>query len=218
MAKRRKKILVIAPHADDEILGCGGYLLHQTREGAEIVIVIGTIGGTDVRQPFDKRMGEFKSVCAALNAKWIILYKGLDAILDTVSSFELTTKIDKIVDGFKPDEVFINALSRHQDHVKLYNCAIASMRLREGYEPQMIALYEYPFTLQGYEMPAGGKVYHNISDVIEEKIKLFELYKTQIREKPSPLNRKGITALAAIRGLENGCDYSEMFYLQKMKI
>lgn len=216
MAKN-KRILVIAPHADDEVLGCGGYLLHQ-KEGAEIVIVIGTIGGTDVRQLLDERMKEFDSVCVALNAKGIVLYKGLDAILDSVSSFELTTKLDNIVDEFKPDEVFINALSRHQDHVKLYNCAIASMRLREGYEPKMIALYEYPFTLQGYELPAGGKVYHDISDVIEQKVKLFELYKTQIRKTPSPLNRKGITALAGIRGLENGCDYSEMFYIQKMKI
>lgn len=215
---RNKRILVIAPHADDEVLGCGGYLLHQKDNGAEIVVVIGTIGGQDVRQPYDKRINEFNSVCAALNAKGIVLYNGLDAILDTVSSFELTTKLDKIVDKFKPDEVFINALSRHQDHVKLHNCAIASMRLREGYESKMIALYEYPFTLQGYEMPAGGKVYHDISDVIEKKVELFELYKTQIRKSPSPLNRKGITALAGIRGLENGCDYSEMFYLQKMKL
>ena len=33
-----KKILVIAPHADDEVLGCGGYLLHQKAIGAEIFI------------------------------------------------------------------------------------------------------------------------------------------------------------------------------------
>ena len=43
----KKKILVIAPHADDEVLGCGGYLLHQAENGADISIVIGTIGGAD---------------------------------------------------------------------------------------------------------------------------------------------------------------------------
>jgi len=218
MDNKVKKILVIAPHADDEILGCGGYLLHQKDKGASIAIVVGTIGGTDIRQSYEVRINEFKSVCSALHAKGIVLYENKDAILDTVTSFELTTKIDKIVDEIKPNEVFINALSRHQDHVKLYNCAIASMRLREGYEPRMIALYEYPFTLQSYETPSGGKVYHNISDVIEQKVKLFELYKTQVRKSPSPLNRGGITALARIRGLESGCEYSEMFYLQKLKI
>ena len=40
----RKQILVIAPHVDDEVLGCGGYLLHQKELGADIFILVGTIG------------------------------------------------------------------------------------------------------------------------------------------------------------------------------
>ena len=54
-----KKILVIAPHADDEILGCGGYLLHQKQIGADIHIVIGALGGEDKRQDFELRKREF---------------------------------------------------------------------------------------------------------------------------------------------------------------
>ena len=63
MTEERKKILVIAPHADDEVLGCGGYLIHEKARGAEIFLVIGTIGGTDKRQDYDTRMAEFASVC-----------------------------------------------------------------------------------------------------------------------------------------------------------
>ena len=61
-------------------------------------------------------------------------------------------------------------------------------------------------------------MYHDISDVIDDKIKLFELYKSQIREKPSPLNSNGVKSLAQIRGLEFGVDYAEMFYVIKAKI
>ena len=213
-----KKILVIAPHADDEVLGCGGYLLHRKALGDDIKIVIATIGGKDKRQNYAERIKEFRYVCECLGAQGDYLYPNMDAELDAVSSFELTTALDKIIDEYKPNEIFINCLSKHQDHVKLYQCALASMRLREGYSPDMVALYEYPFSVQSYDIPNGGKMYHDISDVIDSKVSLFKKYKSQVKSSPSPLNEHGIKTLAAIRGLENGCEYAEMFYLQKMKI
>lgn len=213
-----KKILVIAPHADDEVLGCGGYLLHQRDLGAEIRIVIATIGGTDKRQPFSDRLKEFRTVCDNLNADGRYLYPNMDAVLDSVSSFEITTKLDNEVDEFRPNEIFINCLSRHQDHIKLYHCAMASLRLREGYKPDFVALYEYPFSTDSFELPYGGKAYHDISDNIEEKIALFGHYASQIRQSPSPLNERGIRSLASVRGVEAGVDYAELFYIQKTYI
>ena len=213
---KEKKILVIAPHADDEVLGCGGYLLHQAEEGAKIHIVIGTIGGTDKRQNYEVRLKEFQDVCVALQCKGYHIYKNKDAILDTVSSFDLTKAIDGYIDSIRPDEIFINYKSRHQDHIKMYDCAMASLRLREGYMPKFVALYEYPFVSDGLDIVRGGKVYHDITDVMKAKIEMFKLYKSQVREAPSPLNCTGIKTLASIRGLESGMKYAEMFYVQKM--
>ncbi len=213
-----KKILVIAPHADDEVLGVGGYLLHQQALGAEIMIVIGTIGGTDVRQNFDVRMAEFRAVCERLGARGEVLFHNMDTLMDTLPAFEITSRLDKIVDAFRPDEIFINYRSLHQDHIKLYECALASMRLREGYSPRLIALYEYPFATTQVGPIGGGYMYHDITDCIEEKVALFELYTTQIRQSPSPLNREGVLALARIRGVECGTEYAEKFYVQKMMI
>lgn len=217
--EQEKRILVIAPHADDEVLGCGGYLLHQKNaDNADIRIIVATIGGSDKRQDFSTREMEFLNVCNALGAKGKYLYKNMDALIDTVSSFEIVSKLDKEIDDFKPDEIFVNCMSKHQDHIKLFQCAMSSIRLREGYMPKFVALYEYPFSTQGYNVHSGGKVYHDISDNIDDKIKLFKLYETQIRNSPSPLNERGIKALASIRGLESGVMYAEMFYLQQMKI
>ena len=213
-----KNILVIAPHADDEVLGCGGYLMHQAEAGADIHIVIGTIGGTDKRQDYQTRMSEFNDVCSALMCSGHVLYKNKDAIMDTIPSFELTKQIDFYIDRYHPDEIFFNYKSRHQDHIKMYDCTMASLRLREGYMPKFVALYEYPFVSDGLDIVRGGKVYHDITDVITAKIELFKLYKTQVREAPSPLNCNGIRTLAAIRGLESGMKYAEMFYVQKMII
>lgn len=216
MEKARKKILVIAPHADDEVLGCGGYLLHQKQQGAEIGIVIGTIGGADKRQNIVQRKEELESVCKALDASLEILFFNKDALMDTVPSYNITRRLDEIIDQFRPDEVFINYRSLHQDHIKMYDCALASIRLREGYSPKMVALYEYPFAATHIGSIGGGYLYHDISDCIEEKVALFEKYATQIRESPSPLNREGIKALARIRGVECGVEYAEKFYIQKI--
>ena len=58
--------------------------------------------------------------------------------------------------------------------------------------------------------------YYNISDCIDKKIELFELYKSQVKNSPSPLNETGIRSLAAMRGLEAGCPYAEKFYIQRL--
>lgn len=213
-----KKILVIAPHADDEVLGVGGYLLHEKARGAEIMLVIGTIGGTDIRQNYDVRMAEFNAVCERLGARGEVLFKNMDTLMDTLPAFEITSRLDRIVDSFRPDEIFINYRSLHQDHIKLYECALASMRLREGYSPRLVALYEYPFATTQVGPIGGGYMYHDITDCIEEKVALFELYATQIRSTPSPLNREGVLALARIRGVECGREYAEKFYVQKMML
>lgn len=215
MEKERKRILVIAPHADDEVLGCGGYLLHQKSQGAEIMIIIGTIGGSDKRQDAATRYAEFDTVCESLNAQGEVLFGNKDARLDCVPSFDITSRLDHVIDSFKPDEVFINYRSLHQDHIKMYECALASIRLREGYAPRMVALYEYPFATTQVGPIGGGFMYHDITDCIDGKVGLFEMYSSQIRQTPSPLNSDGIKALARIRGVECGVGYAEKFYVQK---
>ena len=72
------KILVIAPHADDEVLGVGGYLLHESIKGSEIRIVYAAIGGKDCRQDAEKRLREVADVCNSLNARWKHLFIGKD--------------------------------------------------------------------------------------------------------------------------------------------
>ncbi len=216
MDKNHKTIMVIAPHADDEVLGCAGYLLHQVKAGAQVVVVLGTIGGINERQDFEMRLKEATTVNERMGTTMFYLFKNKDAMLDTVPSLEITSRIDQYIEQYRPDEIFINYRSRHQDHIKMYDCAMAAMRLKEGYMPKLIALYEYPFVSDGLDLVRGGKIYHDISDNINEKVALFNLYASQVKAAPSPLNESGIKSLASIRGLECGMQYAEMFYVQKM--
>ena len=217
MEHTEKKILIIAPHADDEILGCGGYILSEINKGAKVHVWFGTIGGRDFRQKYDIRDTELKNVSQKIGFTYEIFARGYDAAMDQLLDREVITALDDVIKKFEPNEVFVNYPSRHQDHKKVYDCTMAAMRLKEGFMPSLFALYEYPF-ITGVEMPQGGYMYVDITDSIETKADIFELYASQVKESPSPLNRDGIKALARIRGIESGVKYAEMFYIQRMKI
>lgn len=73
-----KRILVISPHADDEVLGCGGYLASQRDEGSEIHIAYATIG---IKGDPDKeavRVTEAARVCEKLHASHQVLIENCD--------------------------------------------------------------------------------------------------------------------------------------------
>lgn len=211
-----KKILVIAPHADDEVLGCGGYLLHEKERGSEIRIIFGTIGGVHKLQNREERLKEADLVTKMLGAEYAVIVLDKDAELDTIGDREVITFIDNYIDSYRPDEVFINYPSLHQDHKKIYECSMASMRMRDGYIPKMIALYEYPFILNQAVEIGGGRWYHDITDTVERKAKIFLTgYKTQVKNYPSSLNEEGIKTLASLRGYESGHKYAELFYVVK---
>lgn len=76
-----KKILIIAPHADDEILGCGGYILNEIKKKSEVKIVVATIGGEDKRQDIEERKKEFENVCSYVGASGEVLFYGYDAVI-----------------------------------------------------------------------------------------------------------------------------------------
>ena len=103
-----KRILVISPHADDEILGCGGYLASQRDQGSEIHIAYATIGikGDPSREL--GRIAEAELVCNRLRASHQILLENYDGELDMVPTRFFVTQYDAIFDSFRPDELFIN--------------------------------------------------------------------------------------------------------------
>lgn len=212
-----KKILIISPHADDEILGCYGYMASEIKKGSLVHVVYGTIGGVDSKQKFDKRIEEVDNVASSIGFTWSVIAYNKDAEMDSMLDREIISYIDNQIRQFEPNEVFVNYPSRHQDHKKIYECTMASMRLKEGFMPPFFALYEYPF-ITGVEIPNGGCMYFDITDSIEDKCKAFSMYKSQVKSSPSPLNSEGIKSLASIRGIECGVRYAEMFYIQKMLV
>lgn len=212
-----KNILIISPHADDEILGCYGYMASEISKGSKVHVVYGAVGGRDPKQVLESRLKEIEDVANSVGFTWPVISYNNDAEMDTLSDREVISYIDSQIREFEPQEIFVNYPSRHQDHKKIYECTMAAMRLKDGFMPPFFALYEYPF-ITGVEVPNGGCMYFDISATIDDKCKVFSKYKSQVKALPSPLNEEGIKSLARIRGIECGVKYAEMFYVQKMLV
>lgn len=217
-----KKVLCIVPHGDDDVISFGGLLLKYRNEGAEIHMVYLTMGGKNLKDGYNTRMSEVLDVCDVLHVKrenLYVLYKDMDGEMDTVSQREITSWIDRLTDKIQPDILLTTLNSNHQDHHALYKAVRASLRMRSGYIIPKVLFGEYQFLNVEVDIPFNGKCYIEMSEeLMNDKLNLFSLYKSQQKLEPSPLGLKGIQLMAEHRGIEFGCKYAECYYVYRYKI
>lgn len=213
-----RKSLLIVPHPDDDILSFGGYIITELAKGNDVRVLVMAIGGPNSKASFNTRYEEFVNVMNFLGVKSYDYYsEGKDGLLDTVPSSKLTSWIDYQIEQYQPDNILTCYPSTHADHIALYKAFQASMRLKEGHLPSLVAFGEYPFILTSLELPTGGRMYLPMTEkVFNKKCEAFKLYKTQLKSPPSPLGVDGIRILSETRGLECGYQYAEMYYVQRL--
>lgn len=216
-------ILVISPHADDEVLGCGAYIMRMAEQGHKVDVVIGCVGNyvnsLGVDQDPNQKKAEIMRCHQFMGVNDTQVLWNLESRLDTLPESEVVATIDGILNQKKYDQVFIPYRSNHVDHKVLHDSCLASLRLKAGRPMETeVYFYEYPF-ITGYDQISGGAVYHEMTEKeLDNKVRAFQFYESQIKEFPSPLNREGITTLSRMRGMEAGLKYAEKFYLRHVII
>lgn len=218
-----RKVLCIAVHADDELLSFGSLLDKFSKDpNVELHIAYLTIGGVHRLQNYDVRMAEMNSVCDALNVDSkhrYVLFKNKDAEMDQVSIRVIATKLDELLDNIQPDLLLTNMDSNHQDHHALYKAMRVALRMKDGYTVPKVLFGEYQFLSAEIDISFNGKMYLPLtSEMLDRKVELFNLYKTQIRPKPSPLGEVGVRRLAEHRGMEFGCGLAECYFVYRYQI
>jgi len=208
-----KQIMIVSPHGDDEILGLCGYMIKEINKGNKVFVLYTTPGGHNEDEQI--RLQEINNVSKFVGFEYEILYYNKDGYLNEISDCELISKFDEYIEKIKPNELYWCYNSHHQDHQKLYKCMNAATRLKESFNPEILGLYEYPFINNGC-IPKGGLMYIDISNEFDKKIKAFQLYKSQNKKYPSPLNIEAIEILAKMRGMECGCKFAELIYIKKI--
>ena len=181
------KVLVVAAHPDDEVLGIGGIVLKHTKRGDRVRNVI-MCEGESLR--YSKDVGQstaIKEAAKLLGVEHTYLPCFPDQKLDNYILTEIITPLEVISKEFKPDIVYCQSASdANRDHKILFEAANIAFRPIVEWIREFYCFYTSSSTEWGVPRNFVPDTWVDISEEIEGKIKAFERYHSEIREYPHP--------------------------------
>jgi LmbE family N-acetylglucosaminyl deacetylase len=217
------RTMVVAPHPDDELLGCGGTLLRRVAEGGTVAWLLMTAitekGGWSAER-IQQRADEIDRVRAGLKIDPHHFYPlGFPtAELDRISMSMLVGKISEVFNDFQPNEVLLPYPGDvHSDHRVAFEAASACTKwFRYPFVRRVMAyetLSETDFGINPRDQSFRPNVYIDISIYLERKLELMSIYESELGVFPFPRSLKNIKSLASLRGSQAGFEAAEGFQL-----
>ncbi len=214
-----KKILVIAAHPDDEVLGCGGMMKKHSTRGDEVFVLILTNGST-VRygDKMTETLQENAESCGKILGVKDTYFRNLpEQKLDGIPLLDIIQEIEKVIDEVKPDIIYTTHKGDiNQDHRAVFEATMIAVRpvnkfVKEIYSYEIISSTEWgnPFE----EIAFLPNVFMNIEQEVEDKISAFKKYESQVNQWPHSRSEKGVRTLAQYRGMQSNMPYAEAFVL-----
>lgn len=215
-----RRALVIAPHPDDEVLGCGGTIARLADMGCAVHVAIVTRGTPPL---FDEAHvavveAEMKSAHKLLGVEHTHSMGFPAAALDQVAHAELNRAMQALVSEIAPDSLFLPFIGDvHVDHQLIFTSAMVAARPRSARFPVRVYAYETlsetnwyaPYVTPGF-IP---NMYVDITDHIERKLDAFQCYRSQVQTFPNERSVEALRALAMLRGATVHRKAAEAFVL-----
>jgi len=217
-----QKVLVIAAHPDDEILGVGGTIPKLVKMGKQVDVLIFTDGSST--QYFDNdailedKFGEAKDANDVLGSKLLPREDFPDMRLDTIAHVDKNIALGRIISKGEYDTVFVqDRTDINKDHNELFESTLVACRPYPGQKVKhLLSYYVNSSTEWGNLLKKRAfnpNVFIDISNTIEDKLKSMSKYKTELRDYPHPRSAEGIRNSAKYFGNMVGTEYAEPFYL-----
>jgi len=221
----KKNILILSPHADDEILGCGGFISRYSKQNFHINVLIMTNANKGAPEIFSSELikqirTESKLANNSIGTKRLF-FEDLPALnLSNYPIYKIVNIINKYIADINPEIVLIpSGNDIHDDHKIIFKAAKVSMRTNKKSNLKKILSYE---VLSETEWNENEKSFNpnyfvrlNKSD-INNKVKAFLKYKSQVKKFPHPRSREGIVNLSRVRGSQVFMEFAEAFKVEKI--
>jgi N-acetylglucosamine malate deacetylase 1 len=214
------KVLVIAPHPDDETLGCGSTLLKHKFEGDDVYwLIITDISIEDgwKEKIVKKRKDEIKQVGEKYGFTKVFNLQFSTTKVDTLSTSTLIEKVSTVYNLINPNIIYMPFVSDvHTDHQVIAKALGSTLKWFRYPYINKVYMYETPsetdfnFLSNRLFRP---NVYVDASIYLQNKIKIMNIYKGEMKEFPFPRSEKSIRALATLRGSQSGFNAAEAFEL-----
>ena len=220
-----KKILIVAAHPDDEILGCGGTMSKHVSKGDDVSVIFLTNGVSSRKQSkatMNKNIIRRKN--AAIKASKIIgvnkphFLNFSDNQLDKHPLLKIIQSIEKLIVRIKPHTIYTHFNNDlNIDHQITSNAVITACRPQKKNTVKKILFFEIPNGLHGKSAKMKNILilleFEDITDQAGIKILAIKAYKDELVKWPHPRSLKGIQSLANWRGASVGYKAAEGFIL-----
>lgn len=220
-----RRVLVVAAHPDDEILGCGAAAARHAKEGARVrFLVLGE--GVTSRRGLSKKeqadaLKELHAVAtkagAAVGAERTVLSRFPDNRFDAVPLLEIVHAIEAEAETFRPELVYTHgAWDLNVDHQRTCEAVKAAFRPLPGAAVREVRHFEVPSATEWRFDPARPfrpNLFVDVSGALEAKIRALKVYGAEMRPFPHPRSLEYVRELAALRGAQCGAKAAEAFAL-----
>ncbi|MBU2896868.1 PIG-L deacetylase family protein [Vibrio hepatarius] len=218
-----KTVLIVAPHADDETLGCGGSILKFIDQGYIVHWLLVT-GMTDkagfTAQQIRARKLEIEKVSKAYGFSQTHQLEFPPAQLETRPKGEVIGSISQVINRLEPELVFtVYRNDAHSDHEIVYDAVMSATKsFRYPFVKKVLAYETLSETDFGLKPEDGGfkpNVFIDITDYLEEKLDILAMFESEVHDFPFPRSRVALEALARVRGVQCNSEAAESFMLIK---
>lgn len=219
----KKKIIVVAPHPDDETLGCGGTILRHRQAGDDIhwlVVTAMTPEQGFPQETITARDAEITMAARHYGFASVQLLGFPTTRLDTLPLSDLIAAISKVLKNISPEIIYLPfAGDVHSDHAVVSDAVLSCTKWFRNTSIKRILAYETlsetEFGISPNTLGFRPNVFVDIHPYLDEKIEILKIFSSELGEFPFPRSIEAVMALAQLRGSAANCLAAEAFMLLK---
>ena len=225
-----KRVLVVAPHADDETLGAGGTIARHAAEGDEVHVAVVTGHGDEPHPLWPKSLwdtirAEARRAMEVLGVRHLHFEEVPAALVADQPVWRLNKTIASLVSSIEPEVLYVPfPFDLHKDHREVFHALSVAWRPSAPAGRRIKAVYCYEVQSETHwnapylEAAFTPNVWVDITAHLDTKLRALSCYESQIRPAPDARSLDAVKALATWRGSQQGVAAAEAFVAIRLLI
>ena len=222
------RVIVVAAHADDEALGCGGTIAKHISLGDDVSVIFMTRGVAsreglnEVDSEENKRKNAASSALRELGVDNFHQFDFPDNKMDSVALLDIVTALEDVFSLFKPTVVYTHYLhDLNVDHQVTNKAVMTVCRPQRWSSVQRVLSFEVLSSSEWSSpstMTFRPQYIVDISDQWCKKLNALKCYELEMREFPHSRSFEAVEALAILRGATHGFKKAEAFFVERILV
>jgi LmbE family N-acetylglucosaminyl deacetylase len=207
------RIMVIAAHPDDELLGCGGTIALHAQSGDHVTTVIACEGASlHYGRESAEQLAHIKSAARTLGVADTRLLGFPDQKLDTLTLTEIITPLERVVRDVRPEIVYCqHGGDINRDHELLFKALLVATRPTERHIRSVYAFDTASSTEWGFPRTFRPDTWVDISSTLQTKLDAMNCYEREVRDYPHPRSLRALEYRARAWGNQCCVEAAEVF-------